>query len=211
MPYLLLFISLNLFAINIIDKPITFDKKRVELTQRYISKHYNLKVDSITIEPRIIVIHWTAIDNFEDSYKRFVQASLPSDRPDIQAASALNVSAHFMVKRDGTIYRLMNETTMARHIIGLNYSSIGIENVGGQNNKANLTPAQLKANVELIKYLTKKYRSIDYLIGHFEYTRFVNHPLWLEKDPNYRTLKYDPSPAFMHSLRQTFPRLKVAP
>ncbi len=36
-----------------------------------------------------------------------------------------------MVDRDGTRYRLMPETYMARHVIGLNYYSIGIENVGG--------------------------------------------------------------------------------
>jgi beta-N-acetylhexosaminidase len=168
-------------------------------------------VKNIKITPKIIVIHWTAIDNFEDSYKRFIKPKLPSDRPDIQAASALNVSAHFMVKRDGTIYRLMDETTMARHIIGLNYTAIGIENVGGQNNKANLTPAQLKANIALIQYLKEKYKTIDYLIGHYEYTHFIEHPLWLEKDPNYRTVKYDPSPVFMQALRQRFPHLKVAP
>jgi len=204
-------LSLNLFAIEIIDKPILFNELRVELTKEYINKHYELDVKDISITPRIIVVHWTAINNFEDSYKRFISATLPSDRPDIQKASALNVSAHFMVKRDGTIYRLMDETTMARHIIGLNYSSIGIENVGGQNNEPNLTPEQLQANIKLIAYLQNKYSSINYLIGHFEYTNFVNHPLWLEKDPLYRTVKYDPGEKFLNSLHKKFPDLKAAP
>jgi len=211
MRYLFLLLSLNLFAIEIIDMPIVFDETRVQLTKEYIKNHYGLEVKNISIVPKIIVIHWTAVDKFEDSYQRFVSPTLPADRPDIKKASALNVSAHFMVKRDGTIYRLINETTMARHVIGLNYSSIGIENVGGQNNKANLTPAQLKANIELIKYLQTKYPSIDYLIGHQEYTNFVKHPLWLEKDPKYRTVKYDPGARFLKELRKNIPNLKVAP
>ncbi len=211
MKYLFLVLSLNLFAIEIIDKPIVFNELRKQLTKEYIHSHYGLNVKKIDIVPKIIVIHWTAIDNFEDSYQRFKEPTLPSDRPDIKKASALNVSTHFMIKRDGTIYRLMDETIMARHVIGLNYSSIGIENVGGQNNKNNLTKKQLRANIELIHYLKKKYPSIDYLIGHYEYTNFIDHTLWLEKDPLYRTLKYDPGENFLKNLRQNMPELKVAP
>ena len=211
MRYLLLLLSLKLFAIEIIDKPIIFDETRVQLTKEYIKSHYGLEVNKIKITPKIIVVHWTAIDEFERSYQRFVKPTLPSDRPDIKKASALNVSAHFMIKRDGTIYRLMDETTMARHVIGLNYSSIGIENVGGQNNIANLTPAQLKANTALITYLKKRYPSIDYLIGHYEYTNFVHHPLWLEQDPSYRTIKYDPGEKFLEALHKSIPELKGAP
>jgi N-acetyl-anhydromuramyl-L-alanine amidase AmpD len=116
-----------------------------------------------------------------------------------------------MVDRDGKVYRLMDETTMARHIIGLNHCAIGIENVGGEGNANNLTPSQLQANLDLIRYLENKYATIDYLIGHYEYTNFTKHPLWLEKDNNYRTIKYDPSPSFMQRLRLHFPHLKTAP
>lgn len=119
----------------------------------------------------------------------------------------MNVSTHFMIDRDGTIYRLMDETLMARHVIGLNYSSIGIENVGGKNNKDDLTPAQLNANIKLIAYLKNKYSTIEYLIGHHEYTDFTDHPLWMESDVRYRTIKYDPGDEFMDKLRQHFPEL----
>ena len=97
---------------------------------------------------------------------------------------------------------------MARHVIGLNYSAIGIENVGGESNIDNLTHAQLAANVYLIGHLTKKYRSIDYLIGHYEYKKFSDNLLWLEQDKDYRTLKYDPGIRFMTALREHFPNLK---
>ncbi len=200
-----------LSAIEIIDKPLFFGKKRIDLTKAYIEEHYGIPSNNISITPEIILIHYTAIDNFEDSYARFVSETLPTDRPDIVNASALNVSAHFMVDRDGTIYRLMDETTMARHVIGLNYSSIGIENVGGKDLVDDLTPAQLRANIELIDYLLKKHPALTYLAGHHEYRCFEDHPLWLEKDDSYRTLKHDPGERFMRELRAHFPKLKIAP
>ncbi len=208
---LLLLLSLKLYAIiHIIDRPIIFDEERISLTKQYIQKHYGLDVDTIDIQPRIIVIHWTAVNDLNRSIERFLRPTLPADRPDIRDASILNVSAHFMVDRDGSVYRLMDETLMARHIIGLNYSSIGIENVGGEKNIDDLTPAQLKANIQLIRYLQSKYPDIEYLIGHHEYTDFSTHPLWLEKDSGYRTLKYDPGTGLMDRLRSCFPRLKAS-
>ena len=209
MRYLIaLLISFELCALSIIERPIIFDKQRVSLTKEYIKQRYDLDVETIHITPRIIVIHWTAINTLEESIERFMRPSLPADRFDIAKASALNVSTHFMIDRDGTVYRLMDETTMARHVIGLNYSAIGIENVGGKGNIDNLTPAQLEANIKLISYLQDKYSTLEYLIGHHEYTEFSHHPLWLEKDNAYRTRKHDPGEPFMNELRQHFPQLK---
>lgn len=204
---LLLFFTVKLFAITIINKPIVFDEKRIDLTHDYIKTRYALDVDDISIIPQMVVVHWTASHNLNGCIERFKNPTLPSDRGNISKASSLNVSTHFMIDRDGTIYRLMDETLMARHVIGLNYSSIGIENVGGKHNKDDLTPAQLKANIELIAYLKNKYSTIEYLIGHHEYTDFTDHPLWLENDDRYRTIKYDPGDEFMDKLRQHFPEL----
>ncbi len=180
----------------------------MELTQDYIQKRYDLDVENIKIIPRIIVIHWTTMNDLNRSIQCFKNPTIDSMRPDIKHASPLNVSAHFLIDRDGCIYRLMDETLMARHVIGLNYYSIGIENVGGENSNDNLTSAQLKSNIELVAHLKEKYSSIEYLIGHHEYTDFTDHHLWLEKDTTYRTIKYDPGDTFMHKIRQNFPELK---
>ncbi len=114
--------------------------------------------------------------------------------------SGLNVSAHFLVDKDGSIYRMMPETYMGRHVIGLNHCAIGIENVGGPEDSP-LTEKQLKANIKLVRYLAKKY-DIDFLIGHYEYTNFEGHPLWLERDSSYRTEKTDPGKDFMKKVRR---------
>ncbi len=197
-------------TLKIIDKPIDFGKERIAMTKEYIQSHYGLKVKDITITPKIILLHWTAEMSFDKSFKRLQPQRLLSDRKDIVKASALNVSSHFMVARDGTIYRLMPENWMARHVIGLNYSSIGIENIGGKDNKTeDLTSAQLKANIALVKYLKAKYPSIEYMIGHHEYREMESTSLWLEKDKGYRTVKSDPGKKFMSDMRRALKSLKL--
>jgi len=188
---------------SIIHRPIDFADERIDMTKAYIKQHYALETKDITIDPKVIVLHWTAVMDFEDCFERLKGNRLYSDRSDIADAGALNVSSHFLVARDGTIFQLMPDNWMARHVIGLNYSSIGVENVGGEGNqKDDLTDAQIDANIKLVKYLKAKYPNIEYLIGHHEYREMEKSPLWLEKDAGYRTEKADPGEAFMNKIRE---------
>jgi beta-N-acetylhexosaminidase len=196
--------------LHIIDKPIDFGTERIVMSKAYIKQHYGKNVNDIIITPKIIVLHWTAEMSFDRSFKRLQPQRLLTDRKDIAKASLLNVSSQFMIARDGTIYRLMPENWMARHVIGLNYSSIGVENIGGKDNKAeDLTPAQLQANIALVGYLKEKYPTITYLIGHHEYRQMESTSLWLEKDKGYRTVKSDPGAKFMSDVRKAVKALKL--
>ena len=175
----------------------------------YIHEHYGLTPKDITITPRVIVIHFTAIPTLQGSFEAFNSEELPSSRTDISGNNAsVNVSVPYLIDRDGTIYQLMPDNWMGRHVIGLNYSSIGIENVG---RLGTLTAKQLEANIALIAYLQKKYESIDYLIGHSDYRCFEETSLWLERDKNYRTEKDDPGEVFMNKLHFAIPTRKQAP
>ena len=185
---------------KIIDRPISFDEQRIELTLEYLASHYGLIQIKPTILPRMVVVHWTAIPTMEATFNTFNSSTLPNARADIQSAGSLNVSSQFLVDTDGTLYRLMPETTMARHVIGLNHCSIGIENVG-PGAAGTLPLAHLEANVMLVTYHHQKY-TIEFVIGHYEYQDFVDHPLWLEKDASYRTEKVDPGVEFMEDLRK---------
>lgn len=196
-------------SLKIIDKPISFNEERNRLTIEYLSNHYGLVQDSPTIIPRMIVLHWTEIPTLQKSFEAFYNVKLPNWRSEIKSSSSLNVSSQFLVDQDGVIYRLMDETTMARHVIGLNHCAIGIENVGGTE-QTPLTKAQITANIRLVKYLAKKY-DIDYLIGHYEYTNFVGHELWLEKDEAYRTKKVDPDTDFLNAVKEGTKKLKFKP
>jgi len=194
---------------KIIDKPIVFDEERNQLTLEYLSNHYGLVQETHAITPKMIVLHWTEIPTLQKSFEAFYNTKLPDFRSEIKSSSGLNVSSQFLVDQDGTIYRLMDETAMARHVIGLNHCAIGIENVGGTAKKP-LTKAQINANIRLVKYLAKKY-DIDYLIGHYEYTNFEGHELWLEKDTGYRTKKTDPGTDFLNAVKEGTKNLKFKP
>ena len=198
-------------ALEIQKSPIEFGDLRIKLTQEYIKMRYNLDVSDITIVPQIVMIHYTGVDDFAVSKARLEPSLLPSDRPDISRGGAVNVSAHFLVERDGTIHQLMPLDFMARHVIGLNYSAIGIENVGGANHKKNLTAAQLLSNIKLIRSLKEQFPTIAYVAGHSEYRCFEKTELWLEKDTKYRTQKQDPGDAFMKELRSALKGFKGAP
>jgi N-acetyl-anhydromuramyl-L-alanine amidase AmpD len=188
------------------NKPVVFDDLRKKLSVEYLKERHGITQDSATIIPRMIVLHWTAIPSLEESFDVMNPALLPGARSGIAGASSLNVAAQFLIDRDGVIFRQLPETAFARHTIGLNYCAIGVENVGGT--KSPLTKKQLEANVELIRYLKKKY-NIEYVIGHHEYKSFIGHPLWKEKDPNYLTSKNDPGDKFMNKVRERIKDLDI--
>ena len=188
------------------NKPVVFDAERKKLSIEYLRDRHGIIQDSATIVPRMIVLHWTAIATLEQSFDAMNPTLLPGSRKGIAGASSLNVAAQFLVDRDGMIFRQLPETAFARHVIGLNYCAIGVENVGGSN--ALLTEEQLDANEALIRYLKKKY-NIEYVIAHHEYQSFIGHPLFKETDPNYLTVKSDPGDEFMIKIRERIKDLNI--
>lgn len=187
-------------------KPIIFDSVRNRLSLEYLQKRHGLTQATPTIKPIMVVLHWTAIPSLEKTFDAFNSATLPVAREQIASASTLNVSSQYLIDRDGTIFQLLPDTIFARHVIGLNYCAIGVENVGSDANP--LTDAQLKANEDLIRYLTTKY-PIEYVIGHYEYTQFIGTPLWRESDPKYLTKKTDPGVLFMKRIRENIKDLNL--
>ena len=68
------------------------------------------------------------MDGFENVFRYFYdEESLEYTEKEYDL---LNVSSHYLVDRDGTIYQLTPETILNRHAIGVNWCSIGIENIG---------------------------------------------------------------------------------
>lgn len=183
---------------RIFEKPILFDEEREVLSLEYLKKRHGIEKEKASIEPTMVVVHWTAVPTLEATFDVFNPVQL-GGRPELTSASNLNVSAHFLVDRDGTIFRLLPDTTFARHTIGLNYTAIGIENIGGPD--APLTKLQLKSNAALIRYLHKKH-NLTYVIGHHEYYAFQGSDVWKESDPDYLTQKQDPGDKFMKKLRK---------
>jgi N-acetylmuramoyl-L-alanine amidase len=189
------------------SKPINFAQERIELTITYRRLHQDPAANDVIIQPKIIILHWTGIPSFASTWNYFNRTRAEAARVELAAAGEVNVSAHFLVDRDGTIYRVMPETWMARHCIGLNHVAIGIENVG-DGEKFPLTEAQVKSNAALVRYLAGKY-PITHLIGHQEYRRMEGTPFFLELDPKYRNTKPDPGADFMSKVRALVVDLKL--
>ncbi len=184
-----------------IQRPI-FDAERLQLTAEYSQRHYGAAT-AVLNNPQMIVVHFTTIPTREKSLDFFRSPRIDHQiRWDISGGGEVNVSAHYLVDRDGTLYQLAAEDVLCRHIIGFNHTAIGIENVAVDAD--DLTLAQLEANAALISRIVQRQTSILYLLGHHEYrdNTLPHYQLYREDDTTYRfTDKVDPGPSFMARLR----------
>lgn len=180
------------------ERALPFGPGRIAATRAYLRAHYGVVADrDPVIVPHVVVLHWTAGPTAESAWQTFAAETL-AGRPELAGGGDLNVSAHFLVDRDGAITRLMPETWMARHVIGLNHVAVGIENVGGPD--LPLTDAQVDADVALVRWLAAT-QPIDTLIGHHEAARLEGTRWWREDVPGYRNTKPDPGDEFTAKVR----------
>jgi N-acetylmuramoyl-L-alanine amidase len=185
---------------RIVQHPIPFGKLRQRLTLEYIRLHYDPSAQDISIVPQMIVLHWTNSATLRSALSEFDPPIVSGRSSMLEAEGRVNVSAQFILDRDGTTYQLMPANWMARHTIGLNRVAIGIENVGGTDWP--LTIAQADADARLIRQLVNRFPNIRYLIGHYEYLNFRETALWQERDRSYFLEKSDPGRDFMAHVRR---------
>ena len=183
----------------IVDAPMAWSAERERLTLVYRQRHSDPEAVDLAIDPRVIVVHYTSGGSATATRHYFDNVRVEAARKEIARAGAVNVSAHFVVDRDGTIYQLQPPIRFARHCIGLNHIAIGIENAGDEA-KFPLTEAQVAADAALIRWLARQYR-ITHLLGHYEVMRFRDHPYYVERDAAYQNDKPDPGPRFLALVR----------
>lgn len=185
-----------------VDSFSILSENKLELTRQYSEINYGVasyRLDSI----KMVVVHFTVIPTLEQTLELFSKDSINSNRKYIQNFSALNVGIHYVIDRDGNIYHLMPDTVMARHLIGFNHVSLGIENIA--RDAADLTQQQLESNARLIHFLKNQHPELEYVIGHDEYNRrdLPHFQLFKSLNPDYQPYdKPDPGPVFMSELRQ---------
>ena len=191
----------TVFDPQALQRPI-FNAERLQLSSDYSRHHYGVAT-AVLNNPQMIVVHFTMIPTLQKTLDFFRPAQIDRQiRRDIAGGGEVNVSAHYLVDRDGTLYQLAAENILCRHIIGFNHSAIGIENVAVDAD--DLTPAQLEANAALISRIVQRQPSIRYLLGHHEYRdqTLPHYQLYRADDTSYRfTDKIDPGPLFMNQLR----------
>jgi N-acetylmuramoyl-L-alanine amidase len=175
---------------------------KLKLTIDYCKENYGL--NSYKLEtPRIIVVHYTAINKLDATFNTFKPDHISTSRDYIKDFSSLNVGIHYVVDQDGKTYNLMPDTIVARHLIGLNHVSLGIENVA--NDSTDLTDAQIESDAKLIRFLANKYPTIKYMIGHNEYNNksSPHYKYFKSLNTDYKAHKRsDPGSAYMSKLRK---------
>ncbi len=175
--------------------------EKLRLTTQYCKDNYGFEHYRIDT-PRIVVVHYTAIDQLKATLNLFRNDHIASSRDYIKDFSKLNVGIHYVVDKDGSIFHLTPDSIVARHVIGFNHISLGIENIA--RDSTDLTDAQVESNAQLIKYLAAKYPTIEYVIGHHEYfiKTLPHFKHFRAMNKSYRPSgKIDPGDPFMSKLR----------
>jgi hypothetical protein len=117
---------------------IEYTPYRIHLLKEYAEAHYSdycLKTrgkpewPGIEIDPKVIVLHYTAVPTLEKTMGVFAPDTL-SGRAYLNQDGKANVGVQFLVDRDGSIYQITPNNNFNRHCIGLNHCAIGFENIG---------------------------------------------------------------------------------
>jgi N-acetylmuramoyl-L-alanine amidase len=129
----------------------------------YSLRHYGERTAALT-GPKVIVEHYTETDTAEEAYNTFAP-----DVPDSELHELPNTCAHFLVEPGGRIDQLVSLSLRCRHTVGLNWTAIGIENVGLSDQQILDRPAQLAASLALTRWLRCRYGiPLKDVIGHNE-------------------------------------------
>ena len=147
----------------VVARPIPFGETRRREMRAYARRHYGLD-DFRLRRPRVIVEHYTATSTFAPVFNTFA-----ADTPDVELGELPGVCAHFVIDRDGTVYRLVPASIMCRHTVGLNWTAIGIEHVGTSDGQVLANKRQLKASLRLTRALQGRHDiATRNVIGHNE-------------------------------------------
>ncbi|MGZ4385038.1 MAG: peptidoglycan recognition protein family protein [Gaiellaceae bacterium] len=147
----------------IVVKLIPYPAKRKAEMAAYAKRHYGIDSWRL-VKPRVIVQHYTASSSFSSVFWTFA-----GDRPDPELHELPGDCTHFVVDTDGTIYQLVPLGIMCRHTVGLNYTSVGFEDVATSDQQVLSNPRQLRASLALTLWLMQRYGiSLANVIGHNE-------------------------------------------
>jgi N-acetylmuramoyl-L-alanine amidase len=148
---------------RVVSSSIPFGKDRVDQMRAYAERHYGLHTARLK-DPKVIVMHYTASTTYSSAYNTFA-----SNARDAELGELPGVCAHFVIDTDGTIHQLVSLRYMCRHTVGLNYTSIGIEQVGTSAKAILDNGSMMSSSTRLVAWLQgREGITIDNVIGHNE-------------------------------------------
>jgi N-acetyl-anhydromuramyl-L-alanine amidase AmpD len=157
---------------------IPYPQKRKREMAAYSKHHYGQYKWRLN-DPQLVVEHYAAAGSISAIYNTF-----KSDRADVEFHELPNVCSHFAVAANGAIYKFVPISIRCRHVVGLNYTAVGIEHVGFSDQDILSRPAQLNASLQLTQWLRCRLGlPINQVIGHNE---SLSSPFYKELDPRFR-------------------------
>src|SRR4051812_21956448 len=154
----------------IVQHPIPFGARRPAPTAAYARRHYGVAAFRLR-HPHVIVERVSVTSSIAQTFDTFAP-----DRPDPELHELPGTCSHFVVGRDGTIVQFVSVSVMCRHTVGLNWTAIGIEHVGGRDADVLGDAAQLRASLRLTRWLRCRFGiAVRDVIGHNESLRSPYH------------------------------------
>jgi N-acetylmuramoyl-L-alanine amidase len=181
--------------------PIPYGAARKRQMAAYSLRHYG-EDTYVLSDPKVIVEHYTETATAGEAYNTFAP-----DVPDNEFHELPNTCAHFLVEPSGRIDQLVPLSLRCRHTVGLNWTAIGIENVGFSDREILDDRAQIDASLRLTRWLRcREAISLDDVIGHNE---SLSSPYHHERVPSFQHQTHsDWNHADMHVYRTRLARLR---
>ncbi len=181
--------------------PIPYGAQRKHEMAAYSLLHYG-EDTYVLRDPKVIVEHYTETATAQEAYNTFAP-----DVPDSEFHELPNTCAHFLVERDGRIDQLVQLSLRCRDTVGLNWTAIGIENIGFSDREILEDRAQMTASLRLTRWLRCTYGiTLDNVIGHNE---SLSSPYHRERIPAFQHQTHsDWNHADMHVYRTRLARLR---
>jgi len=143
--------------------PIPYGAARKRQMAAYSLRHYGEDTYALK-NPKAIVEHYTETATAQEAYNTFAP-----DLPDSEFGELPNTCAHFLVERSGKIDQLVPLTLRCRHTVGLNWTAIGIENIGFSDLEIIKNRKEFDASLALTRWLRCTYGiALKNVIGHNE-------------------------------------------
>ena len=187
-----------------VDDPIPYGSQRRHQMARYSLRHYGHRSWHLR-HPKVLVLHFTGGSSYSSAWNTF--ASNSPNRGEMPG-----VCSHFIVDKDGTIYRLVSPAIRCRHAIGLNYTAIGVEMVQETGSGSHWADRQIlhrrpqiRAALRLARYLKDRFGiRMRNIIGH----AMANDSPYFKDLEGWRNDHVDWLPRDVHEFRR---RLKAMP
>jgi N-acetylmuramoyl-L-alanine amidase len=180
--------------------PIPFGTARKRQMAAYSLEHYG-EDTYVLSNPKVIVEHYTETATAQEAYNTFAP-----DVPDSEFHELPNTCAHFLVEPNGRIDQLVPLSIRCRHTTGLNWTAVGIENVGSSDQQILDDHAQISASLRLTRWLRCRYGiALNNVIGHNE---SLSSPFHHDRVPAFQHQTHsDWNHADMHIYRTRLARL----